>query len=567
MIRKQYIILFAASLMLNTLAAQTVSINDLSPKELGIEGFSLKNGGEVTISGHVAAFPQKWGRITYFGWILDSNTRKVVWHTADEFDRLDRMDEGIYDFETQVNLKAGNYELMYGGMRRNYDDDYWAVNNINDVIDHIFHRDDHDIRRISEDLGIEVSARGLEAMDPVELLEQKTADAPFSITRIRDDETISKKFSLTGSTTFDVYAIGEGSKQEMYDYALIYDARTHKNVWVMDYHNTTHAGGAKKNYLCKDEVTLPEGSYILTYMADDSHAFNKWNSIPPEDPQFWGVTMWLKNPSEKRNIIPFQKDKLTEPVVDLTRIRNNEFVSQGFELKKDAKVSVQCFGESGGDYFADKGWIIDLSTGKTVWQIDRYNSDHAGGASKNRMAFESLNLDRGKYVAYFSTDDSHAFGRWNSTAPLESDKWGISIYAQDPSIDFELFNEKDYLAESGIVQIIRVRDNEYTRKSFHLDKETTITIKAIGEGTHGEMHDFGWIKNSDTRDIVWEMDYRDTEHAGGARKNRMVVQKITLPRGDYELYYETDGSHSYNDWNDSPPMNSEYYGIMLSIAE
>ena len=251
MIRKQYYLFIAAFFALNTLTAQSVSINDLSPKELGIEGFSLKSGGEVTISGHVAVFPQKWGRITYFGWIIETSTRKVVWHTADEFDRLDRMDEGIYDFETEVNLKPGNYELLYGGMRRNYDDDYWAVNNINDVIDHIFHRDDNDIRRISDDLGIKVSANGLVPKEPLELLREKTADAPFSITRIRDDETVSKKFSLTAPTTFKVYAIGEGSKQEMYDYATIYDARTHKNVWVMDYSNTNHAGGAKKNYICR----------------------------------------------------------------------------------------------------------------------------------------------------------------------------------------------------------------------------------------------------------------------------------------------------------------------------
>ena len=40
------------------------------------------------------------------------------------------------------------------------------------------------------------------------------------------------------------------------------------------------------------------------------------------------------------------------------------------------------------------------------------------------------------------------------------------------------------------------------------------------------------------------MSYRRTEHAGGAGKNRKINEVITLPKGSYALYYETDSSHS-----------------------
>lgn len=77
------------------------------------------------------------------------------------------------------------------------------------------------------------------------------------------------------------------------------------------------------------------------------------------------------------------------------------------------------------------------------------------------------------------------------------------------------------------------------------------------------MFDFGWIENDDNGRIVWEMTYSNTEHAGGAKKNRMVNEVIELKAGTYKLYYESDGSHSYRDWNDSPPHDVDRYGITL----
>ncbi len=88
-------------------------------------------------------------------------------------------------------------------------------------------------------------------------------------------------------------------------------------------------------------------------------------------------------------------------------------------------------------------------------------------------------------------------------------------------------------------------------------------ILGIGEGSGGDMYDYGFIKNMDTGKIIWEMDYRNSEHGGGARKNREFNETMMLEKGTYRVYFETDGSHSYRRWNDDPPSNQELWGITV----
>ena len=59
------------------------------------------------------------------------------------------------------------------------------------------------------------------------------------------------------------------------------------------------------------------------------------------------------------------------------------------------------------------------------------------------------------------------------------------------------------------------------------------------------------------------MEYRDSEHGGGANKNREFNYSMTLKKGTYRVYYESDGSHSYRRWNADPPRNQELWGITV----
>ena len=70
--------------------------------------------------------------------------------------------------------------------------------------------------------------------------------------------------------------------------------------------------------------------------------------------------------------------------------------------------------------------------------------------------------------------------------------------------------------------------------------------------------------------VMWPagpMKYSRTYHAGGAIKNRMFNDVIQLPLGKYNVFFRTDDSHSYSEWNDNPPDEKEKYGITILREE
>jgi hypothetical protein len=118
-----------------------------------------------------------------------------------------------------------------------------------------------------------------------------------------------------------------------------------------------------------------------------------------------------------------------------------------------------------------------------------------------------------------------------------------------------------------LARIIRVGDSERRHAKFTLSKPTKVNIYALGEGTGGEMYDYAYIVDVNNDEDVWEMRYRRTNHAGGAEKNRLAKAVITLEPGEYEVIYESDGSHSFSSWNDSPPRDALNWGVTISAAD
>jgi hypothetical protein len=114
-----------------------------------------------------------------------------------------------------------------------------------------------------------------------------------------------------------------------------------------------------------------------------------------------------------------------------------------------------------------------------------------------------------------------------------------------------------------LVQIVRVGDDEEREKKFTLNQDRDIRIYALGEGDRDEMYDYGWIEDYNTGRTVWSMSYRETRNAGGARKNRLFDGMIRLKRGTYVVHYVSDSSHSYGDWNQSPPRDRRSWGITI----
>ena len=575
------ILLFALILPFSSINATAqenkLTVGYIKPGKIDVKAFVLKEESTLLIEGYGGLFEKLGSDLMFYGWILDSKSRKIVWSLlADANDEFyARTNPGRFNFKKEVKLPAGQYEVYYvAGMNYNKfgNKEYnFKMGDLGDLINMIFgemHYDNEE--RYSGSYSSKfamtiVNPKGTITEVPWnQKVNEFAGNALISINRAGDNENIKKSFIVSSDIKLNIMQIGEQSDDQSYDFAWIVNANTFEKVWPNAETRYKKAGGGNKNKSTFQTITLPKGTYTLYYVSDDSHSFDKWNVLPPYDPQFWGVTIWPDEGEKgKAKVV-----EVVDPfVLKLNKARNNDYLSQAFTLKKDMKVRVLCEGESTGDFdMADYGWIVNSDTHTTVWEFTQRKSQYAGGAEKNRMVNQELDLPKGNYIAYYVSDDSHAYGSWNAAPPLVPELWGLSILAETDKDSFVL-NTQTQSNENVLVQIVKVRDDERLNKSFSLDKATKVRIYSIGEGTNGDMVDFGWIENRSTGKVVWEMTYRTSEKAGGAEKNRLFDGTVVLPAGEYTVYYETDGSHSYRDWNDNPPYDQDHYGITLYKIE
>ncbi len=558
----KYIIVLVMLLVISTLAQTTLKVGNVYPGEVEMGGFNLSEDCTITIEGQGASF-EKWESfLCYYAWILKTDSREIVWRSqnAEDFEKS----EGEYDFDTELNLKAGDYEVYFAAGR---EIDKIFVDGLA-MLEGIFDGKRSNISNFEKEYYVEISNEddALTLVDPEELVDNRN-DAIVTFIRVGDSENLRKGFSLSADTKVNVFAIGEGVKSEYYDFGYIYDVINNKKVWMFNRSDAHHAGGGRKNIEQTAEITLPKGSYEVYYKSDDSHSFDEWNVLPPNDPQYWGIVVSVADKADKKNVIPFRKNDITKPLVDLTRVESDELVSQGFNVTKNTKLRIICVGE-GRKKMADYGWIENADTRDVIWKMNFRSSQYAGGSSKNRISDETIEFNAGNYVAYFITDDSHNFSDWNDTPPFEEDKWGISIWpTNEHSKNYvKLFNTNNYRSKNLISEITKVSDSENLRRIFKLNKTTNVRVIAIGEGSGKELVDYAWIadKNNST---VWKMVYEETSYAGGAKKNRIYDSVISLKAGEYILHYTTDDSHSFCDWNAPPPYKSQMYGVTLLYAK
>lgn len=255
--------------------------------------------------------------------------------------------------------------------------------------------------------------------------------------------------------------------------------------------------------------------------------------------------------------------ELENVIVALTMIGDDESVVEGFTLTKTMDVRVTAVGEGTGGQMHDFGAILDAATQRPVWTMDMRATHHAGGADKNRMIDEMVSLEAGSYLVYYETDGTHSYGDWNSEEPWYPELWGITVSSHAP-IDREVVRPYDDRANDAVLaRIVRVRDDEYLEQRFTLDRAAELQVYAIGEGDASEMYDYALIEDARTGRVVWRMTYRETEHAGGAAKNRVFDAFMRLEAGEYNLVYQSDDTHSFGDWNDAAPEDRFNYGVTI----
>lgn len=252
-----------------------------------------------------------------------------------------------------------------------------------------------------------------------------------SLRGVGDDESRHVGFSVARPLTMRVHALGEGSRDEMYDYAWISNAHTHEPVWVMEYQDTRHAGGADKNREADHEVSLGAGDYVLHYTSDGSHSSHSWNATPPRHPDRWGVTLSMANPRDLRYVRAFDPSAVGNALVRLVGARDHAHLRGAFELDRDADVRVYAIGEGTGGEMHDYAWLEDAATNRPVWEMQYDQTEHAGGAEKNRMVNLVVRLPAGRYVAHYVTDGSHSVEGWNAPPPFAPHNYGFSVLPSD----------------------------------------------------------------------------------------------------------------------------------------
>ncbi len=550
-----------------------VEIGSLEPGDLVVRGFELDRAQEVRIEALGFESRQRGHKTLQLAaaWILDGESREVVWNSDDARPVERRRD--FVELQERLRLGAGVYEAYYAtypGFRSGAREGWWE-SAARTVARMFGWNGSADFEDAVGDLRLVVrgAGRALDAED-LEGSRARLREGALVALSARDDRFAeSRGFLLERPMELLVYAVGELADDGGYDYGWILDADSRKKVWTFAWDGSEPAGGATKNRVAHAAVSLPAGRYAAFFVTDGSHSPGGWNALPPRDPAFWGLTLWLKDPGQARYAKRWEYRHLPDDdrvIVELTRLRDGDHRSQGFTLSEPMDVRVYAVGEGRERGMADYGWIVDARTRRKVWTMDYARTDHAGGSAKNRVADEVVRLEAGSYLVAFVTDGSHAYRDWNADPPTYPERWGITLFGGE---GFDRSKVAEYREEEDpavLARIARVRSQRHERLRFTLDRDREVAVYALGEGTHGEMYDYAWLEDARGRRI-WEMTYSTTDRAGGASKNRLYQGTLELKAGEYVLHYRTDDSHAYREWNAPPPHDAEAWGVRVAALD
>ncbi len=545
-------------------AERLAFVSQMQRDEVASRRFALGGEGEVRIEGVLPGSSRDHFRGDV--WLLDAATREVVWRLATA--RCARAGRALYSCTDTVRLPAGEYELYVSSYRSR---GFWNGDrfDIFRFVDELLRGFEDESERLVGRIQVSVEGRGrsLGENTPEQVRSRLASGAIVALTGIGDGASVRRGFELRSGAELEVRALGEVTRESVFDFGWIANLGTGETVWRLDYPHSQPAGGAAKNRAVRTTLQLPAGRYLVAYVTDDSHSFPDFNAAPPFDPMAWGIVVRGKGGVVQARTFEAGEGVGGGVVAALTEVRNRQHRRQEFVLKQPAVLRVKAVGEADGDAMADYGWIEEAASGRKVWEMRYRDTEHAGGARKNRMVDTRLSLPAGSYVVHYVSDGSHAFGSWNAAPPREPELWGITVAAVGGTGGVTRPESTASPGAGGVLaRIERVGDDEHRLVTFRLDEDAEVEVRALGEGSAGRMWDYAWIEEESTGRTVWEMTYRQTEHAGGAQKNRLFVGTVFLRAGAYSLHYESDGSHSYDGWNAAPPPDPESWGATVRLA-
>nr|HQV34396.1 hypothetical protein [Calditrichia bacterium] len=248
----------SALMCLPVLSQQTiVSIHNMEPEKLFQEGFRLNSEQEIEIVA-VAAHQRDRYKLASAAWVMDIANREIVWELTDA--NSSWKSKYLREYKDRVSLPAGAYQLFFTNYVRDYykDEKSWSI------VRFFLDKDDRDYEDLIKDFSIEVNGNGtaLKENEVRRLSEEARQKAAVSLLARNEEEFLQQGFKVSKPTEFNIYAVGEGGNDGMYDYGWIMNTADRERVWVMKYRDSDDAGGSYKNRVVRDEITLPKGEYV-----------------------------------------------------------------------------------------------------------------------------------------------------------------------------------------------------------------------------------------------------------------------------------------------------------------
>ena len=395
----------------------------------GLRQITLVAKRDLDVQVHGVGAGEKRGNLYAYGWIVDARSSELVWSMVDAEPRAVRATERTLAFHEQLRLPAGHYHLCFYAGRRHQQSDGLDLKDLfvryKDAPEHWM-------------LALYVDPADREALvlsvDPPASTHDRIQLAPLG-----HDAMLRRRFRMLRPAQVELLAVGEAYPrgQQLSDRSWLVSLESRETVWRMDPKRSEHAGGARKNRIVRERVKLAAGSYELVAVTDESHSFANWNALPPYAANAWGVT--LRAP---RGTLDFSDVPAETIVARLMEAHDGEALTATFRVDRPLQARVYGLGEwsSGRGDLVDVGWLENADTRTKVWRMRYEGSDHAGGASRNRMLDTSIELEPGTYQLHYVTDDSHSPRRWRGLPPFDPRSWGIQVSTFDPDASWELLH-------------------------------------------------------------------------------------------------------------------------------
>ncbi|HET6568356.1 MAG TPA: hypothetical protein VFG50_10360, partial [Rhodothermales bacterium] len=397
------------------------------------------------------------------------------------------------------------------------------------------------------------------------------------LTDIEPHQLQHEAFALDRPARLAVEAVGSfEAPRGLAAYGWILNRDDGQVAWVMQPGAATHERGTLAHV--RDTLTLEPGTYDVYYASFGNtpengrghsflsrvrHSDEPWQ----RDADRWmlalrsadGATRELRRVSRDENDADARVRGAAvwaaEPIGD------DQKRSYVFQVDRPVRLEIDATGEFGGGP-ADYGWIEDAVTGERKWEMTAANTTPAGGSSLNRRFQGEVRLEPGLYRAVYETDARHAYDDWAANPPSNPLSWGMSLTGASPEDARAVRAFDPWTARAPLVSMLRVPSSTKRTAEFEVSEPMAVVVDALGEIAHGDRFDYGWLEKQDGQ-RVWEMSVERARPAGGGEKNQEEMAFLKLEPGAYQLVYQTDGSHAYDDWNTEPPPHPDRWGIAL----